>query len=230
MKTAQANNAQLTGAIELSPNKIELAIKPQASIDMLQYHGYTVEAKEFARDITIEDAEHEIKAVDGLKRIKMFSKECEDIRKAKKEPFFDMCKRIDAAFKPISDGLADAEKIIKDKINEYLRKLEVKRQAEAAEAQKKFDEDNLKALEDRAFTGKSVEVPVPEIVLQKTESRGNYGSASQKSNWKWELVDLSKVPAEYMTVDESKLTAVVKGGVRSIPGIRIYDDKTISIR
>ena len=47
------------------------------------------------------------------------------------------------------------------------------------------------------------------------------------SVWKYEIVDISKLPAEYMIPDTAKLTAVVKAGIREIPGCRIYDEQII---
>lgn len=228
MKTAQANNDQLTGKIELLPALRSPEV--QRPIDLIVFNGYSIEARELVDSITVTDSKSEVLAVDSLKRIKVFMKECDDIRKAKKEPFFEMSKRIDAAFKPILDTLAECEKKLKDKLNIYLQACEKKRQEEQAAAQKKFEEDNLAALEQRAFTGEDVQVDVPVPVLQKTSSQGNYGSASQKSVWRWELQDITKVPVEYLAVDEAKVNALVKAGTRQIAGLRIYEEKVIAVR
>ncbi len=42
--------------------------------------------------------------------------------------------------------------------------------------------------------------------------------------------DLAKVPLEYMMVDASKLGRVVRAGLRTIPGVRIFPKESLSIR
>lgn len=58
-------------------------------------------------------------------------------------------------------------------------------------------------------------------------------TAAVKQNWIWELVDLARVPDEYLKprqLDTAKLTRVVKAGVREIPGITIRDAGSLEVR
>lgn len=41
--------------------------------------------------------------------------------------------------------------------------------------------------------------------------------------WKHRVVDMALVPREYMTPDDVKIAQVVKAGLRSIPGVEIYE-------
>jgi len=216
----------------------ELIIRPNEPIDVLQYSGESIIAKEKANALVINSPQSEIQAVDLLKTIKELFKEADGLRAAKKEPFFEMSKRIDAAFKPVKDTLTEAESLVKTKLNAYLFALEVERQKEEAKKMKEFQDAQLKALEMRAFedkefderTGEIFTPVVPEIVLQKTQSVGTYGAASQRSVWRWEVEDVKKMLLEDLIPDEKKLNALVKSGTRKRPGIRIYEDKTISVR
>jgi phage host-nuclease inhibitor protein Gam len=45
--------------------------------------------------------------------------------------------------------------------------------------------------------------------------------------WKHRIVDASKVPAEYLTVDEKKIAKVVTAGLRNIPGVEIYETEEV---
>lgn len=51
-----------------------------------------------------------------------------------------------------------------------------------------------------------------------------------RSKWSWEVTDITKVPAEYLKVNEALLTAAVRGGKREIKGVRIYEEKILHIR
>lgn len=209
----------------------EIIVRPDEPIDVLQWSGESLVAKERATKLTITTSAEEGVAVDLLKQIKESAKEAEIIRKAKKEPFLEMGKRIDAAFKPITDSLSEAENIVKRKLNDYLQKIEQERREAEAKMLKEFEKSQAQAAEERAFGGgESVAMPVPEIVLPKTQAVGSYAKASQVSVWRWEIVDAKKIPSEYLIVDEKKVNAMVRAGSRSIPGFRIFEDKTISVR
>lgn len=45
--------------------------------------------------------------------------------------------------------------------------------------------------------------------------------------WKWELLDASLVPVNLKEVSDKLVNAAVKGGLRSIPGIRIFQEDRI---
>ncbi|MBA7663069.1 hypothetical protein ES703_71107 [subsurface metagenome] len=55
------------------------------------------------------------------------------------------------------------------------------------------------------------------------------GSVGQRMIRKWELVDMAQVPEEYKILDSAKITKVVKAGIPSIPGIRIYEEPIITV-
>ena len=40
----------------------------------------------------------------------------------------------------------------------------------------------------------------------------------------WELVDITKVPAHLLMVNDSLAKAMIKGGTREIPGLRVWND------
>lgn len=48
---------------------------------------------------------------------------------------------------------------------------------------------------------------------------------SAKTIWKHEVTDPAAVPREYCTPDDKAIAFAVKSGVRSIPGVRVYEDK-----
>jgi hypothetical protein len=55
------------------------------------------------------------------------------------------------------------------------------------------------------------------------------GTTSKVSIRKWELVDFSQVPDEYKAIDAVKIGKVVRAGIPSIPGIRIWQEETLRV-
>lgn len=46
---------------------------------------------------------------------------------------------------------------------------------------------------------------------------------------KYRLVDLSKVPAQYLMLNDSLVGKVVRAGIPEIPGIEIYEEESLRV-
>lgn len=51
-----------------------------------------------------------------------------------------------------------------------------------------------------------------------------------KQVWKHRLVDITKVPAQYLSLNEAAVGKAVRGGVREIEGIEIYPEDQLAVR
>ena len=73
---------------------------------------------------------------------------------------------------------------------------------------------------------------MPEVVqpAEKAAIRSESGTASTYSRWTFCLTNIDEVPREYMMVDVQKVNAAIRQGVREIPGLNIYEEKSIRIR
>ena len=69
-------------------------------------------------------------------------------------------------------------------------------------------------------------------VLEPTRIRGDYGAtAFVRRNWSFEVVDLDRVPREYMSLDVTVVReAITRDGVREIPGLRIFQAEALRVR
>lgn len=167
-------------------------------------------------------------------------------------------KRIKSAFKPSKDkakqahseivalekefltSLNDAESETKKALVAYDLKREEQRKAEEEarlKALREAEESKLEMASMAAVSGNEekvkeiMETPEPELPIPtKPVTRG----LSYRDNWKWELIDESKVPVTYkkLVIDQDKINKIVKE-IKSdtdIDGIRVYNDRTLVSR
>jgi hypothetical protein len=59
---------------------------------------------------------------------------------------------------------------------------------------------------------------------------GAVGVASVQTTWTFEVVDAASVPPTYLTADTVAIGRAVRGGVREIPGVRIFARESIAGR
>jgi len=159
------------------------------------------------------------------------TKQLEEKRKVTiKEPD-SFVRSLNAFVKTFRDPLSDVVKICKQKIGTYQfekelerRKKEKKAQDEAAKLQAKMD------AEAKAAGVEAPELP-PVVMPEKTAPiRTESGSANFSTEWVHELEDITKVPWEYLLVNDAKVKLSIKAGIRDIPGLIIKEVPKIGIR
>lgn len=141
-------------------------------------------------------------------------------------------KSINSFTKTFQEKLKKVENGLKTKVSNYQYKLELERREQekkAKEAVEKFQKRiNQEAKE------KGVEAPVvptPVIPEAKTITRTEEGaSASQRAVWEFEVVNIDKIPREYLVLDKIKVRQAIKMGVREIPGLRIFETMKTVLR
>ena len=178
----------------------------------------TKEVEEFLyqnQEITVTSQEDYTKATDTLKIINGKIKKLEEKRVEWTKPILEAKRKIDDDFKQAIKPLEEFVATVKTKMLDWYR-VEQKR---LDEEQKKLE---AKAMED-AKNNKQSEVVVPVINEVKTH-RGDLATATVSKKWMYKLLDENLVPREYLVVDEAKIKAAVKNGVRIIAGVEIYED------
>ena len=175
--------------------------------------------------IVVDDAGVESASV-ILKTIADTKKSIEERRTFFVKPLNDQVKNINDLFKSIVAPLAVADSMIRGKILVYrqkqqdaLRKEQERLDAEARKAQKKAD---VKAERNGV---ESVTIVAPVVAPPPT----TIGNATVKKVWKFRVVDTAIVPRDYMIVDETKIRAAVRDGLRSIQGVEIFQEDQLSI-
>jgi hypothetical protein len=139
---------------------------------------------------------------------------------------------------------------------EEARRIQAEVDAEAErqrqEAQKKVDDaaaelaqlkagepgasDRVAALEktiEEETVAANAETPLvafPVVAEQDKVVRTAAGSASFAHDWTFEIQDVNLIPRNYLVPDEKAIRQAVKGGMREIPGIRIFEQTMAKVR
>jgi hypothetical protein len=115
---------------------------------------------------------------------------------------------------------------VKEDIDSHKQQLLAEKQSELEEAQFFGTEEDKQALNQeiqQLSTPSTVSLPsLP--VASATKVKGI------TRRWVFEVTDTNLVPREYLMVDEKKVREAVAAGTRSIEGIRIYQDESLTIR
>ncbi|TAK65700.1 MAG: hypothetical protein EPO24_02195 [Bacteroidetes bacterium] len=209
------------------------AANPSNFIDIVKLNGDAIEAKRKANELVIQTDAHEQVAADLLRQIKDYGKESEEIRKLKVGPFNELVKRINGIFKPVTENLETAENIIKGKVLAFRQYKEKLRQDEERKRQEEYNKQVEAA---KSNTKANVIVPAPPpILIPENKTSGNMGSISTRKVWRFRVVDITKVPHEFLRVDETLVNARIRNltgnridPVGKIPGLEIYQEDTIA--
>ena len=164
-------------------------------------------------------------------QIKSFKKTIDTQRKELIKLPYDYVKRVNAFAKEISKPLDNAETVIKQKLIDYEAKKELKRREQekrAEEERKRLQEQLNKEAQEKGVEA----VILPEVMFPKEEKNIVHTESGDtiytRTVWDFEIVDFAQVPDEYKVIDEKKVRqAINRLGIRDIPGLRIFQKKTI---
>ncbi len=188
---------------------------------------------EAANAVVIDGQEGMQKATEILSWIAKTKKQIETKRKFFTKPLSDQVSAINNLFKSYKTPLEQADKTLRNKILTYRREQERLRREEE-ERLRKLQKKEQKRLEKQAKK-KGAPPPPPPVMPVRVETpaqtvRSSMGTVSAKKTWDFEIVDPDKIPAEYKIINEKAIRAAVKAGVRSLPGVRIFQREDLSVR
>jgi hypothetical protein len=158
-------------------------------------------------DVSLAIANQKLSAVNNhLKLI-------EEKRTELKKPYLDAGKKVDAVAKDLSEPLNNSIQYLKNQIKEWnlellRREQELKQQAPA----NSLFEDNINH----------------ELAMLESQKASNV-----RHNWKFDVVDLSRVPVQFLMIDEAKVREWIKSNKESlsdgdiIAGIKFYKEVSV---
>lgn len=183
-----------------------------------------------------------------LKELKQYTKTIKENKTTDIKPLKDGIKKLEDKYNKPLALLAEADAIIREKMNKYLND-ELKRRAEAeAEAKRQAEELALKQaleLEEVKKQASNYDPITARAMVSSLEDKQNelinqtakteVVNLSTENNivskvWDFELVDISAVPQEFIILNDKAVRQAIREGVREIKGLNIFQKARVSIK
>lgn len=199
-------------------------------------------------DARIENEADKENAVIMLKEISDYKKA---IKKQEDELSSDAKKElaeIKAMFNEPKSFLNDAEEIVRGKINHFLNEQKARMEAEALAIKQKAEDEALKQAEELevlksgageydAVTRKAmieaIEAKQNKLIdatAKQAEINQSSANSVVRKVWAFRLTDLSKVPLQYIQLNETAVRNAIKAGERNIAGLEIFQECQVAIK
>ena len=209
-------------------DELAVAIPPEA--EAMQQEATGIEAS--AQDLAVTDEQSLAVAGDMLGYVAGVRKRIEALRTSLVKPLNDHVRRINDLFKGYSAPLDRADAALRAKITAYHAEQERLRREEAERLRKLAEKEQARL--ERAAAKKGIPapppIPVPTPAAVPKTMTGEYGSMTTRKEWRFDITDEAQVPRQYLVVDEARIRAAIRAGIREIPGVRIYQVEIVSVR
>lgn len=193
-------------------NPFEVSFDPQES----RIRNVIGDMVAFTQSLVV-DNETAYKKITALYRqAKEWKKVVDTKRKELTEPLRRQTSLINDKAKELTDPLDAVIDMANSKSNGYVRLLE--------EAKKKEDE-TLRQAASLFDAEEELYIPPMEKTL-----RGQGAMTVSKVEKRFKVTDVTKVPAKYLTINESAVKKDLALGIMEIPGLEIYEETTTSLR
>lgn len=215
---------------EIEPETALITISPDKDSKVVALYNEGIKLRDYALVRQIKNNEDLVPATDDLTIIAKTKKAIEEYRRAYTDPIRGHLDAVNAAFKEFTEPLTNADTINRDKIKDYRAEI-ARKQAEAEETNRMAQEVARRQAEQSGtgeFTVDTTPVEVPQVAKHIYTGMG---STSTQKVYKWEIIDFSLVPRDYLIPNASLIGSVVKSskGSISIPGIKIWVEDTIRV-
>lgn len=151
-----------------------------------------------------------------IREIKGKWRELEDRRKDITAPLNASLKSVNDLFRPALSYYATCEQRLKGKLAAAIARFEAEQRAAL---------ERVNALSAAGQTDEA-----RDALLNLPEAQGAPAGVSVRAILDFELEDESLVPREYLSVDAAKVKRALQEGVRHIPGIRVYERSSVTVR
>lgn len=157
-----------------------------------------------------------------LREIKDMEKVIEDKRTEFTKPLNQSLKSINDTFKKMREPLEQARDLLTRKILTWKR-IESERVAQEQAAYRKIQEAEaeLRRLQNMP------EIKEEPIVITPVVNK--IGNMQTVKRWKFDVLNFIIIPNDYKEINTVTINAAIREGVRDIPGLKIYQEESLSI-
>jgi len=190
------------------------------------------EVKDKANALRIKDESSASAATAIAGDVKRLSKSIDEQRKKLVEEPNTYVKSVNSIAKMFIEPAGQIERLLKDKLGGYHAQRELERRKAEEEIRKAQAEIYREQQEEaKAAHVEPPPPPVPIPIKAETVTRSDTGaSAHVRKVWKAEIVDATQVPREFCEPSIRLINEAVRGGVREIKGVRIFEDTQTILR
>lgn len=237
--TTAATQTAAMGVLSLA-KKVDTAIEAKRKQLVKPWNDEKDRINQFAKDLT-KDLTDEIEAV--KKEVLRFSQAEEqkalDLRTAQRK---QSLATIGFVFAEEGQTMAEVEGVGTISIREVLKSTDADfndilkdfNQRIAAAAQKQLEAIQPDTLTE-VFGSEEEKAPLPPAPAPVTaapvfSSGGNFAVKGTTRRWTFKITDATLVPREFLIVDEVAIRKAILAGTRSIAGIEIFQDTSLTIR
>lgn len=177
-----------------------------------------VEIKERAETLAVTDEKSEIRAAEMLSQFNLVGDWMKKDKAKEYDPAWKTVVAIRARWKPKEDILTAAITLVRSKMNKYRTDAKAKADAEAAKIADRVGEGKGKFKVDTAVR-KIEEIDRPTGAVA-TEA----GVVKYKTTQKFEVMDVTMLPIEYILPDEVAIRKAMLEG-KKLPGVRYFEEQ-----
>ena len=223
------------------------------SNEIVEYKGKLAGYEEKANSFICETDEQNEQASAIIKGLSKYKKNMDDRRKFIKSPALETVKRIDGEFQPNIKKAEAIISILKTKVGAFLLKKEqiervrIKKEQEESLRVQQQEQDRIRKeeaerkalMESAGIENKTaeieVEAKVASVVAQPVNTEVNLRteSTSARKIYDFEVIDISKIPAEFLLVNESLLKKALnnkEGRLTEVEGIKIIEKMQVRVK
>ena len=216
------------GAVKPIPITALINISPEADPAVIKLFEDAQQSKKWAESRVIKCNDDLKPATADLAVMAKIKKQLMAKKVEYTTPLRDNLKHIVEVFNGLLEPLEEANQITRKKVTDYIFEQNRKKaEAEALEARKLALAREEAELNNGEFTVPLNTVVIPEAAPTKVHT--GMGSTGMRKLKKWEIENFADVPDEYKMIDAAKVGKLVRAGIDHIPGIRIYEEETLTV-
>ena len=202
-------------------------VRPDIDPGVLALYQEGLGLLRFAEARIIGDGQDIKTATDDLSIIARLKKAIEERRREYVGPLNDHLRAVNEAFRGLTDPISQADTITRRKILDF----------RAEQERIRIEQERINRLREEAAQAEmrlkgELSEPLAQIPVSPESPsiyRTDSATLGKTTIKKWEVVDLQLVPIEYLVIDAAKVGKVVRAGIPSIPGIRIWTEESLRV-